>query len=396
MWQNYTGSITISIDRVKDVWIKYILDGQEVVIPPTGTLLVDIVPDKTGTTKVAEVNVKINFDAGATTKEYRVGDSGWITYSGEFTVTENCIVEARASKTETIYNTDGSILTTRNIAGSDKVYIGNIGTVERTLAAPTITRLDPLGSEKARVLVVYPETAVRKIYKVNYGIEQSYTSEINVANYGTYIIAYYYDASGKISQGAAININDTSTGGTANAPVIYEPKPTYEPGNSLPQTGTTLNNLAVPVVNVSPTTLAEEVQVSLSSISNADKVYIKLGRYADYEEYTNPITVRQNMEVYAYYRTNTGEKSGTGYGVVNNIKKTNKPYVYIDANPYPWTGSYGAGSVTVTINYSDTDSIEYSEDGIVYNPYTGPFTVTENKTIYAYIVQLLVTSKAPV
>jgi hypothetical protein len=385
MWQNYTGPITIPLDRVQDVWIKYILDNKEITIPPVGTLLVDIVPDKTGYTKVPAVNVKINYDEGATIKEYRIGDSGWITYNGEFTVTENCIIEARASKTETIYNTDGSILTTRDVAGRDLVYIGNIGIEETDLVAPTITRLPGVGSEKARVQVVYPANADKKIYKINYGIEQNYTTEISVNSYGTYIIAYYYDSAGKRSKAVAIRINDTTAGATAESPTIYDPQPPYVPGNPEPpyNPGTYGVNIPAPTISVNPTTLAEEVQVSINSPANADKVYIKLGRYASYVEYTMPVMVRKNMEVYAYYKTYTGERSDTGYGVVSNIKQTNKPYVYIDANPYPWSGSYGASNVTVTINYSDATTIEYSEDGIVYSPYTAPFNVTENKTIYA-------------
>jgi hypothetical protein len=385
MWQNYTGPITVPLDRVQDVWIKYILDNKEITIPPVGTLLVDIVPDKTGYTKVPAVNVKINYDEGATIKEYRIGDSGWITYNGEFTVTENCIIEARASKTETIYNTDGSILTTRDVAGRDLVYIGNIGIEETDLVAPTITRLPGVGSEKARVQVVYPANADKKIYKINYGIEQNYTTEISVNSYGTYIIAYYYDSAGKRSKAAAIRINDTTAGATAESPTIYDPQPPYVPGNPEPpyNPGTYGVNIPAPTISVNPTTLAEEVQVSINSPANADKVYIKLGRYASYVEYTMPVMVRKNMEVYAYYKTYAGERSDTGYGVVSNIKQTNKPYVYIDANPYPWSGSYGASNVTVTINYSDATTIEYSEDGIVYTPYTAPFNVTENKTIYA-------------
>jgi len=385
MWQNYTGAITIPLDRIKDVWIKYKIDNKDVIVPPVGTLLVDIVPDKTGATKVDKVNVIINFDEGATTKEYRVGDSGWIAYTEQFSVTENCIVEARAKKTETIYNTDGTVLATRNVAGKDLVYIGNVGVEETDIAAPTITRLPAIGSEKARVQITYPANADKKIYKLNYGVEENYTSEINITNYGTYIIAYYYDSTGKRSKSTSIYINDTSSGAAAELPVTYVPNPPYVSGEPLPDTVTNdiPNDVPAPTINVTPATLVEEVAVSISAPANANKVYIKLGRYADYQEYTSAIMVRQNTEVYAYYRTYTGEKSNIGYGIVSNIKKNNKPYVFINANPYPWTWSYGESEVMVTIAYSDTTAIEYSEDGIVYNPYIGPFKVTENKKIYA-------------
>ncbi|MDF2865651.1 MAG: hypothetical protein K0R72_460 [Clostridia bacterium] len=385
MWQNYTGPITIPLDRVKDVWIKYKIDNKEVIIPPVGTLLVDIVPDKTGYTKVPGVKVHINFDETATVKEYRIGESSWITYTGEFNVTENCIIEARAKKTETIYNADGTVLTTRNIAGRDLIYIGNIGIEETQLPAPTITRLAPVGTEKARVQVTYPAEADKKIYKLNYGIEENYTTEINVENYGTYIIAYYYDAAGKRSKASAIRINDTTGGGTPEGPTVYLPQPPHEPGAPPPTNnpGPFGINIPAPTVVVNPTAIAEEVQLSINAPANADKIYIKLGRYADYQLYTAPIYVRENMDIYAYYRTYMGEKSDTGYGRISNIKKNNRPYVRIDADPYPYSWNYGAEEVNVTINYSDATIIEYSEDGIVYKPYIAQFKVTENKTIYA-------------
>jgi len=352
MWQNYTGPITIPLDRVKDVWIKYKIDGNEVIVPPAGTLLVDIVPDKTGYTKVPGVNVKINYDKDATVKEYRVGDSGWITYNGVFQVTENCIIEARAKKTETIYNEDGSILTKRDIAGRDLVYIGNIGVEEMELEPPTIARLPGVGEEKAMVQVTYPDNAARKVYKINYGVEEEYISEIPVMNYGTHIIAYYYDSNGKRSKAVSIRINDTSRGNLPEEPQTYIPGMPHEPGSPNPpyNPGDYGINIPAPNINVDPTSLTEEVEVSVSAPANADRLYIKLGRYGSYVEYTSPIKVRQNTQVYAYYRTYAGERSNTGSRLISNIKQRNKPYLSIDANPYPWSYSYGASQVTVVVN----------------------------------------------
>jgi len=486
MWQNYTGPITIPLDRTKDVWIKYKLNNVEVTIPPAGTLLVDIVPDKTGTTKVSQVNVNINYDESATIKEYRVGESGWMTYTAPFVVTENCIIEARGKKTENVYNIDGSLLLTRDIAGSDMVYIGNIGMEETTLVAPTITRLPAVGSEKVRVQVTYPANADKKIYTVNYGIEENYTSEINVQNYGTYIIAYYYDASGKKSASVSIYINDTTTGSLPIESKPHEPLPPYDPVNPPlfdPNTPTSINLpaptitrlLAVggekarvqityptnaykkiytqdygveqtysqdivvsswgtfimayyydadgnksqisyirinenvtppdtytppetlqsipiaPTININPNVgLVTEVSVSVSSPGNAGKTYIKIGRYGDYVEYTSSIVVRDNVEIYAYYKISDGTQSQEARARIENTYKpgdtvvsNTKPYVYIDAAVYPWSGTYGQNDVSVTILYSNANKIEYSEDGIVYKPYTVPFKVTENKRIYA-------------
>jgi hypothetical protein len=95
------------------------------------------------------------------------------------------------------------------------------------------------------------------------------------------------------------------------------------------------------------------------SPANADRVYLKLGT-GSYIPYTGPVTVTSNMQVSAYYITYDGEKSDIGYGRVSNIRQNNKPYLRIDADPFPYPGSFGAKNVTVSLNYSDADKVEYS------------------------------------
>ncbi len=69
-WQDYTGPITIPLNRVEDVWISYEINGEEFIIPPVGRLLVDIVPDNRGKEYNDKVMVKINYDKDAEVKEY--------------------------------------------------------------------------------------------------------------------------------------------------------------------------------------------------------------------------------------------------------------------------------------------------------------------------------------
>jgi len=484
MWQDYTGPIAIPLDRIKDVWIKYKIGSEEITIPPAGTLLVDIIPDTTGTAKVSQVNVNINYDAEATIKEYKIGSSDWVAYTGQFSVTENCLIQARATKTENIYNTDGTLLMTREMSGRDLVYIGNIGIQVSELVAPIITRLPAVGSEKARVKVIYPEIATKKVFKINYGIEQNYTSEINIQNFGIHVIAYYYDISGKKSLSTSIYINDATTGIPPEAPKEYEPLPPYNPEVPLPYEPDTIIKLAPPtitrllavgsekarvkitytanadrkiytqnyeseqnyineinvtawgtyimayyydadgnksqiawirineiptepgilepipiepaeivpppVININPNSgLVSQVTASVTSPAGATITYIRIGRYGTYQEYTAPIVVKDNVEVYAYYRNMSGEKSLEAKTRIVNILKNedgsinNKPYICINANPYPWSGANGVSEVVVSVAYSYSDKVEYSSDGIVYTPYTTPIIVSENKRIYA-------------
>lgn len=68
MWQNYTGSITIPLSKMKDIWIKYTIEDKVVTIPPAGTMLVDIVPDPVYPTKAEEININISYDIGCNYK----------------------------------------------------------------------------------------------------------------------------------------------------------------------------------------------------------------------------------------------------------------------------------------------------------------------------------------
>ncbi|MFV0249526.1 MAG: type II secretion system protein [Bacilli bacterium] len=391
MWQNYTGSITVRLDRTEDIWIRYELNNETVTIPPIGTVLVDIEPDSYGTSaQVSSVNVKINYDDTATIKEYRVGDSDWMTYTGEFTVTENVMIEARASKPDNVYDTDGNLLVERTAVGRDAVYIGNVGVVEDDLAAPTIERLtETEDGEVAKVKITYPAGATRKIYKLNYGIEQTYTDDISISRYGTYIIAYYYDANGKRSKSSAIYINNPSSsgsdgssgsGGGYDSSTVYTPNPPLEDGESPTEIPTYV--VAAPIITANPTTSTTgSVQVTVSAPS-ARTIYIKKGT-ENYVEYTTPITVTNNTLITAYYITSTGEMSSRAYYQVGNIYSANSPYLKINATPFPYSTSYGINNVNISLDYSNADLVEFSLNGIEYTEYTGSFELTQNATIYA-------------
>ena len=480
VWQDYTGSIWIPLDRMKDVWIKYKIDNKEVIIPPAGTLLVDISSDSANKDNVDKVNITITYDETAEIKEYKIGSSGWMEYTGTFSVTQNCLIQARAYKTDNVYNQDGSLLTTRKISGSDALYVNNIKAKDKNelLPSPTITRKDARNSDEiASVHIDYPDGANKKIYKINYGDEQEYSDDVSITKYGTYLIAYYYDASGKCSAITGIYINDTTKGESPKAPeeqkdeqpeddslaaptitrkdainsnevaevhvdypeiavkkvyeidssnpieynndisiskygeyvtayyydlngkksrssTIYindisEGQKPQEPSEDEPPTNKPKADvIPAPTINVDPTTMSESVQVSIQSPANADKDYIKIGRYSAYQEYKMPITVRENTEVYAYYTTLNGEKSEEGHILINNIiqkdvEGNTKPYLQILADPYPWAGSYGVNKVTVALKYSNADTVEYSEDGIIYKPYKSSFELTQNEMIYA-------------
>ena len=390
MWKNYTGPITVRLTDVENVWIKYKINGKEQIVAPEGRIVVDIQPDSYYPTpaKDNKVTIKIAYEENAELKQYKIGNSDWMDYEGEFVVTENTIVEARARKTETISDNEGNPIGTTQRWGRDNVYIGNIGIEEENLPAPTIQRL--AGTEEgevAKIQITYPEQANKKIYKQNYGIEQQYTEEISVKRYRTYIIAYYYNAEGKRSKSTAIYINDTSTGETAQTPTEYTPnKPgTPESSGSMGTNPTTPSyQIPAPNISVSPTTVSESVQVNITVPYGyvADDIYYKIGSGA-YQKYNIPITVTNNTSIKAYYITTEGENSRTAIKRINNIKQANMPYVKLEATPDPYAQKYNVEKVTVTITSVDADNTQYSYNGVEYTNYTEPITVTKNCRIYA-------------
>ena len=311
MWQDYTGPIWVRLTDVENVWIKYKIDGEEQIVAPNGRLAVDIQPDSYLPTLKESVKVKIYYDKEAELKEYKIGNSEWQEYTEEFIVTENTIVEARAKKKVKISDDTGEVIGEKEIWGRDNVYIGNIGIEEADLPAPTLKRKEADSSvegEVAKVEASYPEEAVRKIYKINYGEEKEYTEEISIKRYGTYIIAYYYNNEGKRSRAAQILINDPSTGSTSSSG-RYVPNGSGWPGGgnsgSGGGSGSTGSNpttpsyvIEAPNISVNPTTVTDSVQVTIRPTGGhtAEKIYYKIG-YGSYQEYTTSISLTYNTTV---------------------------------------------------------------------------------------------------
>jgi len=123
-WQDYTGPILVKLEDVDDVYIRYDLDGETVVVPPNGRVLVDIVPEAFTLEKNEKTKVIINYEKNAETKEYKVNDGDWQEYKGSFEVGVNTIIEARATKSEKVYDSNGKYVYTSKIKGTDSVFIG--------------------------------------------------------------------------------------------------------------------------------------------------------------------------------------------------------------------------------------------------------------------------------
>ena len=295
-WDEYTGPITIPISRVKDVWIKYDLDDNEVVEAPDGVVLVDIQDEKTD--KKGVHKVKIVYDEAAVVKQYNIDGTEWRDYTKEFTVEKDTLVMARAKIVEEIKDNDGNVITKQDKWGKDNKYI-----------------------------YVNIESDSDKENAKNDGIPDEIQEIVDEQN----------------------------------------------------------NNVKAPDIIVTPEdSKVEKVKVTVSPKEKAREIYIRVGN-EDYKKYDKEIEVTDNVLISAYYINEEGKRSNTANKVITNIKKGKLPYVKINADPYPYPTDTGRKQVIVTIETSDAEIVEYSEDGINYKRYTEDnkkIIVTKNGTIY--------------
>ena len=319
-WQDYTGPILVKLEDVKDVYIRYDLLGETYVIAPNGRIAVDIEPEQYTIEKGQKTKVKIYYEKDALTKEYRIGSSDWMNYTGEFEVGPNTLIEARSTKEEKVYNSDGEYLYSKKNKGTDSVFISEL------ISLPGIS-INPSDD--------------RYYGKIDGGIGES--------SNGIYGPSQREDGS-----------------------YITAPDIDFKPSEYL----------AGPIITGTPSsTLTDKVKINVSTKDEAETIYVKIGSN-EYKEYTGEFEVTNNTTIYAYYiRKNDGKISDTSHYKVKNIRYGHKPYVRIEANPDYLSNS--VNEVTVAISGSNYDTLEYSLDGYIYQKYTGEIKVKTSTTIYA-------------
>ena len=382
IWKDYTGPIWVRIQDVENVWMRYKMNGEDVIVAPEGRVVVDIEADSYYPDLRQKVKVKINYDKGAEIKEYKVGNGEWKEYQGEFYVTENTLIEARAKKTERILNEFGEVESETESWGRDNLYIGNIGIEETELPAPRIIKKEGGTGEVAKVAIEYPQEAQggKQIYKLDYGEEQEYNGEVGIEKNGTYVIAYYYNQEGKRSKSTSIKIieNGESQGGEyiPNKPGINgengesnPTKPSYKiPGPVISENG---GNVSISLPAQTTNKEAKE-----------NKIYYKILGQGGYKRYTASFKVEMTCTIASYYITEKGEISETTYKDVY-IAEPGMPKVTIQLKPSEYEVKYNAGKVEVTIKAQDSEKIEYSFNKVEWKEYTKPIEVTKNCRIYA-------------
>ena len=109
LWNEYTGPIRVRIEDIDKIYIRYKLDGNEVIISPDG-YYVDIEPER-GSIRAGETTkVKINYGTDVDKVEYKINNGVWQEYTEEFEVTANTRIDARIIYHIDVYDEDGNVL----------------------------------------------------------------------------------------------------------------------------------------------------------------------------------------------------------------------------------------------------------------------------------------------
>ncbi len=398
-WQNYTGPITIPIDRVEDIYIKYKIKGKTVIVGPK-SLWVDIEPSSYKIAKGGTVTAKINYEETADKVEYRVGRSSWQEYTGQITVKESTVIEARVTREDKIYSSTGEVLGSQKVTEYDSVYIrdasktgeitsseaedigykvnpvtGKItNSYEESLKEPTINITPETKTEQVTVSITTEEEA-RKIYvKVGNSKYREYDGEFEVSE-NTNIYAYYIkETDGTRSNVAHRRITNIVKKGINNK---------GEEGN-LPWV-----NINADPYPTSYSKLVKSVMVTLET--DADEIEYSYDGI-EYYKYKEKLKIEENKRIYARATNEYGvteeylDITNIGEEIATPAKRKMKLDVSIAAKPEPELEEGLIDKTTITITYDKRATKKYYRIGYYgsLKEYTGPFELKENQTIYAY------------
>ena len=400
-WQAYTGPILVKLDDVDDIYIRYDINGETFVIAPNGKAAVSIEPESYSLKSDTKTKVAIYYDALATTKEYRIDNGDWQEYKGEFEVGPNTIIDARVTKEEKVYDSEGTYLYTDKTSNSDQVFISKI--VETTdeedgggsgttvggitigttvtaegetittitgeytpttyLKGPVISTTPSSTLTESVKVKIRPEEVADKIYvSVGYGKYEEYTDEFEVTQ-NTIIKAYY------------IRYKDGKTSDIS----YYYVQNIKEP------------NLPYVKISASPSNFLSEIQDEVKvTITGSD--YEKLEYSFDgviYKEYTEELTIKESTTIYAKGTNSEGVKVER-----LTITTTTPPVVkeelsiHIELDPDKERVEGLTNETKVEITYDKKATEKYYKLGYygTWKEYTEPFIVNSNTTIYSYCI----------
>ena len=351
-WTKYNKSFEVGVNTTIVARATWEVDGVELVDQDTRTIYenknglrtsISTSAKRIGGSDEATVSLTTNYKADKI--EYTI-DNGvtWNEYTKVFGVKGNTTVCAKATKT----NTDGTIQTSPMVCK----YVSE----------------DDLG------LVIYASAyAARKNAYVTTTIKTKYnvdTLEYSIDSGVTWNA--YEGEKVKVQAGSEILARATYRGKVVSTSLKID---------ILPEPSVILDG---PSITGNPeNTLTKSVDIEIKTKEVARDIFYRINR-GSWIKYTGIFNVTSNVKIEAYYvRDEDGKTSATSTYYVQNVHVGNKPYVRIDTDPKGYLINGTQDKVKVKISGSNYNTLEYSLDGINYQPYTNEFEVTTSLTIYA-------------
>ena len=348
-WQNYTGRFYVGPNTTIVARASWVLDngeilteyGSDTVYENMNGLRTSVNPNTRAVGGLNKAYVGISTNLRAEKIEYTLDNGAtWQDYKGAFAVDPNTMVCGRASKT----NSNGSVQT----SPWDCKWISE----------------DDLG------LTIYPSAYA--------ALDGEYVTATIGTRYSVQKIEYSLDngATWNTYTGARIPVK---AGNEIQARAYFK-------GRVIPQSLTIdiLPDPALdgPIISENPTSLTDTATITITTKKKARDVYYRING-GSWQTYNHPFTVDHNCNIDSYYiDDDEGRTSKTSTFRVTNIKHPKLPYVRIDTNPVSYVNGTEE-SIKASIYAEDYTTLEYSLDGIIYQPYTGELTITKSTTVYA-------------
>ena len=351
-WTKYNKAFEVGVNTTIVAKATWEVDGVELVDQDTRTIYenknglrtsISTSAKRIGGSDEATVSLTTNYKADKI--EYTI-DNGvtWNEYTKVFGVKGNTTVCAKATKT----NTDETVQTSPTVCK----YVSE----------------DDLG------LVIYASAyAARKNAYVTTTIKTKYnvdTLEYSIDSGVTWNA--YEGEKVKVQAGSEILARATYRGKVVSTSLKID---------ILPEPSVILDG---PSITGNPeNTLTKSVDIEIKTKEVARDIFYRINRGA-WIKYTGIFNVTSNVKIEAYYvRDEDGKTSATSTYYVQNVHVGNKPYVRIDTDPKGYLINGTQDKVKVKISGSNYNTLEYSLDGINYQPYTNEFEVTTSLIVYA-------------
>ena len=351
-WIKYNKSFEVGVNTTIVARATWEVDGVELVDQDTRTIYenknglrtsISTSAKRIGGSDEATVSLTTNYKADKI--EYTI-DNGvtWNEYTKVFGVKGNTTVCAKATKT----NTDETVQTSPTVCK----YVSE----------------DDLG------LVIYASAyAARKNAYVTTTIKTKYnvdTLEYSIDSGVTWNA--YEGEKVKVQAGSEILARATYRGKVVSTSLKID---------ILPEPSVILDGPNI--IGNPENTLTKSVDIEIKTKEVARDIFYRINR-GSWIKYTGIFNVTSNVKIEAYYvRDEDGKTSAISTYYVQNVHVGNKPYVRIDTDPKGYLINGTQDKVKVKISGSNYNTLEYSLDGINYQPYANEFEVTTSLTVYA-------------